>query len=212
MMLVAAAPAQSPPSTPSPQALAAAHELLVAMHAADTFKSFLPTFMQAMKPAIVQNRPDVESDYDTIIPLLLERANARLDEMLERMAPIYARNFTVDELKDVTAFYRSPIGQKLVSRLPAISKESFAVGQDFGRQIAGDAQPHDRGAAQEGAHDRRSRYGALNSWLGKLEASGTLMTTKAWSSAVWQELQPSVRSAKAASARLGSRARIASSR
>jgi hypothetical protein len=136
MMLVAAAPAQSPPSTPSPEALAAAHELLVAMHAADTFKSFLPTFMQAMKPAIVQNRPDVESDYDTIIPLLLERANARLDEMLERMAPIYARNFTVDELKDVTAFYRSPIGQKLVSRLPAISKESFAVGQDFGRQIA----------------------------------------------------------------------------
>src|ERR1700722_13655778 len=135
MMLVAAAPAQSPPS-PSPEALAAAHELLVAMHAADTFKSFLPTFMQAMKPAIVQNRSDVERDYDTIIPLLLERANAHLDEMLERMAPIYARNFTVDEIKDVTAFYRSLIGQKLVSRLPAISKESFAVGQDFGRQIA----------------------------------------------------------------------------
>jgi hypothetical protein len=136
LLLVGSAPAQSPSSPPSPDTLAAAHELLEAMHAADIVKNFLPTVMTAMKPAIVQNRPDVERDYDAIMPLLLKRANERLDEMLDRMAPIYAKNFTVAELKDITAFYRSPTGQKLIARLPNISKESFAVGQQFGREIA----------------------------------------------------------------------------
>src|SRR5262249_45112918 len=36
------------------------------------------------------------------------------------------------------------------------------------------------------------RYGSLNSWFGKLDASGGLMTMKPWFSAVWQELHPSV--------------------
>ena len=138
LLLVGSAPAQSPSSPPPPDTLAAAHELLEAMHAADIVKNFLPTVMTAMKPAIVQNRPDVERDYDAILPLLLKRANERLDEMLDRMAPVYARNFTVAELKDITAFYRSPTGQKLIARLPSISKESFAIGQQFGREIAAD--------------------------------------------------------------------------
>ncbi len=135
MILVASAPAQSPASPPSPEAVAAARDMLVAMRAADQFKAFLPHFMQAMKPAIVQGRADVARDYDAFIPRLLERANARLDELLDKMAPIYARNFTVAEIKDITAFYHSPTGQKLVERMPGISKEAFAVGQQFGREI-----------------------------------------------------------------------------
>lgn len=132
----AAGPARA--QTPSPDAMAAAHELIVTMRAADFFKTIMPAMMQSLKPAIVQNRPQVERDYDAIVPLLLEGMNARLNEVMEQIAAVYARNFTADELREAVAFYRGPTGQKFVQKLPAISQESMAIGQRFGQSIASD--------------------------------------------------------------------------
>ena len=44
------------------------------------------------------------------------------------------------------------------------------------------------------APDRYRAYGApgLNSWSGKVDASGALITTKGWSAVAWQLLQPAV--------------------
>jgi uncharacterized protein len=130
----AAVPARA--QTPSPDAVAAAHELIVTMRSVDFFKTIMPTLMQGLKPAIVQNRPQVERDYDAIVPLLLESVNARVNEVIEQIAAVYARNFTADELREAVAFYRGPTGQKIVQKLPAISQESMAIGQRFGQSIA----------------------------------------------------------------------------
>ena len=132
--LSAAGPARA--QTPSPDAMAAAHELIVTMRAADFFKTIVPALMQSFKPAIVQNQPQVERDYDAIVPLLLEGMNARLNELSEEIAAVYARNFTADELREAVAFYRGPTGQKFVQKLPAITQESMAIGQRFGQSIA----------------------------------------------------------------------------
>ena len=58
--LLAAGPAGA--QSPSPDTLAAARELIVTMRAADYFKTILPAIVQQLKPAIVQNRPQVERD------------------------------------------------------------------------------------------------------------------------------------------------------
>ena len=131
--LSVAEPARS--QTPAPDAMAAARELIETMHAADFFKSIVPAMMQGLKPAIVQNRPQVERDFDAIAPLLLEGFNARMSELIEQIAVLYARNFTADELREVVAFYRRPTGQKFVQKLPAISQESMVLGQRFGQSI-----------------------------------------------------------------------------
>ena len=107
-LLFAALPARA--QAPSPEAMAAAHDLIVTMRAADYFKAIMPAIMQNMKPAIVQNRPEVERDYDAVMPLLLEGMNARVNEIIDQIAAIYARNFTAEELREVTAFYRGPTG------------------------------------------------------------------------------------------------------
>jgi hypothetical protein len=116
--------------------MAAAHELIVTMRAVDLFKTIMPAMMQSLKPAIVQNRPQVERDYDVIVPLLLEGMNARLNDVIEQIAAVYARNFTADELREAVAFYRGPTGQKIVQKLPTITQESMAIGQRFGQSIA----------------------------------------------------------------------------
>jgi uncharacterized protein len=125
-------------SAPSPDAVAAARELVTASRAADQLKTLLPLFMQQLKPAIVQGRAEVARDYDAIMPQLIESMNARSEAFAEGVATVYAHNFTADELHQLTAFYRGPVGQKFLERMPAIAQESLAMGQKFGQEIAGE--------------------------------------------------------------------------
>jgi hypothetical protein len=116
--------------------LKAARELVIAMRATDQFKLMLPTIFQALKPAFVQGRPQLEKEMDLILPIVLDSLSTRLDELADEMATIYARNFTPDEIRDLTVFYRSPTGQRLIDKMPIVAKDSLEVGQVWGRKIA----------------------------------------------------------------------------
>jgi len=129
--------------TPSPIAaapppaenLAAARELVQVMKATDQFKALLPSIFAALKPAFVQGRPDMEKDYDAVMPIVIDGAMQRLNEFADMLAAVYARNFSVDEIHDLTAFYRTPTGQKLIERQSVIGRESLAAGQQFGQEL-----------------------------------------------------------------------------
>ena len=62
-----------------------------------------------------------------------------MNEVIALGATIYARNFTVDELRELTAFYRSPLGQKVQQKLPTVMQESMAMGARFGQEISREA-------------------------------------------------------------------------
>jgi hypothetical protein len=124
--------------TPPPDALAAAKELVVTMRAADQLKNLFPIIMQQLKPAIVQGRPQVEKDYDAIMPALVEGMLARSGELIDLMADVYARNFTAAEIRQVSEFYRGPAGQKFLEKMPAITQESMSAGQKWGQTVAGE--------------------------------------------------------------------------
>jgi hypothetical protein len=126
--------------TPPPEATSAARELIVAMKATDQFKAILPLIMQNLKPAIVQNRPDVEKDFDAITPAMIDMAMSKLPALTELMAQVYARNFTTAELNDLMAFYKTPTGQKLLQSMPVITQQSLAAGQQFAQTIVTDLQ------------------------------------------------------------------------
>lgn len=136
-----------PPSPPPAENLAAARELVQASNATDQFKALLPIILQNLKKTVVQNRPEVEKQYDAMVPMLNQKAQQRLSELAETMAAIFANNFTVAELHDITAFYRSPTGQKFIQRQSSIAQQSMAAGQQFGRQIANDVQQQMSGQA-----------------------------------------------------------------
>lgn len=128
------------PQTPPSDAMAAARELLIAMRFADQFRATFPMVMQSLKPAIVQNRPELERDFDATVPLLLDAMNPRLNDATEQMASIYALNFTADELRDLTGFFRTPTGEKYLQKFPAIVQQSIALGQRFGQSVAPEMQ------------------------------------------------------------------------
>jgi hypothetical protein len=69
------------------------------------------------------------------MPLMLDSMNARVNEIIDQVAALYARNFTAAELNEVVAFYRGPTGQKFIQKLPLITQESMVIGQRFGQSI-----------------------------------------------------------------------------
>lgn len=52
------------------------------------------------------------------------------------LIPVYAKNFTSEEVKQLIAFYTSPLGQKLVDGTTKILKESMPVAQQWGMSLA----------------------------------------------------------------------------
>src|SRR5689334_16014237 len=96
-------PAQA--QSPAADAEAAARELISVMKLDEQFKAMLPAIMKTMKPAIVQNRPDVDREFDAFAPKLIAGLASRISELSEGLVAIYSSNFSADELRAVTAFY-----------------------------------------------------------------------------------------------------------
>lgn len=63
-----------------------------------------------------------------------------INRMTEILAPIYQKHLTLKDLKEIIAFYESPVGQKLATATPLISQESMQVGQQLGMEIVTDIQ------------------------------------------------------------------------
>jgi hypothetical protein len=120
---------------PPPENVAAARQLIQVMRATDQFKAILPTIIQGLRPAVVQGRPEMEKDFDTIMPIIINGATQHLNELADKLADIYASNFSVDEIHDLIAFYHTPTGQKLLDRQSVVARESMAAGQHFGQTL-----------------------------------------------------------------------------
>ena len=51
--------------------------------------------------------------------------NFPLDEMLSDMIPVYQRHFTKTEIDSFTSFFSSPVGQKYLHEIPAVTAETM---------------------------------------------------------------------------------------
>jgi uncharacterized protein len=60
----------------------------------------------------------------------------RTDELVDLIVPVYDRNLTHDDVKELIRFYESPTGKKFVAVLPKITQQSMAVGETWGRDLA----------------------------------------------------------------------------
>ena len=57
------------------------------------------------------------------------------EALIEMVIPIYDKYYTAEEIKQLTDFYSTPIGQKVIASTPLISQESMQAGQKCGREL-----------------------------------------------------------------------------
>jgi hypothetical protein len=58
----------------------------------------------------------------------------KADELIALMIPIYDKYYTQEDIDGMIAFYRTPVGQKVITTLPDVSREGFNAGQEWGRR------------------------------------------------------------------------------
>jgi len=148
LLSICAASAQAP----SPDALAAARILVTTMKLPDHYKALLPGILLGLKRTITQDRPELESDYQALMPALTDAFTPYYTRMVDDIATVYANNFTVDELHAIEAFYRQPVGQKLLEKTPALAEQSKQVSQDASRKAAEDLGARLTQALREKGH------------------------------------------------------------
>jgi uncharacterized protein len=113
------APAAAPAPKPvSPAALAAAKEVLAMKKASAMYASAVPNIVEQTKNALVQSNLNYQKDLGEVAIIVAKNLAGREQEIGEGMAQIYAGEFTEQELKDLVTFYKSPLGQKLLTVEP----------------------------------------------------------------------------------------------
>jgi hypothetical protein len=122
---------------PSSEAMTVARSLVTTMKLGDQYKALLPAILLRIKPVVTQQRAELEKRfYDVLSPDIGELYTPYYNEMLEQAATVLAANFTVDEMHQIEAFYRQPVGQKLIEKWPSIAQQIERIGQDVGRGFA----------------------------------------------------------------------------
>ncbi len=109
----------------SPEALAAANELFTIL-SPDMMQQLTGQMTTAFWPAVEQKARADKIDDATIGELRKEFERVQVafvTEAMKEAPPIYARHFTVAELHDLTAFYRTPTGAKALHELPQVMGE-----------------------------------------------------------------------------------------
>jgi len=138
--------------TPSPEAMTAARNLVTTMKLSDQYKALLPAILFGLRPALTQDRPEIERDYDATIPTIVEAFAPYYTAMVNDIATVYAKNFTVGELRDIETFYRQPVGQKLLEKAQALAQQSNQVGQDVSRKATEDLRARLTEALRQKGH------------------------------------------------------------
>jgi len=131
LTLNAQAQAPKAPPPPSASAIAAASELLVIKKAGQIYQGIVPSVIQRTKDAILQNNLNYQKDLNEIALKLATDLASKRDEVGKAMAEIYATNFTEQELKDLIAFYKTPLGQKFLDVEPKTITGSVAFMNDW---------------------------------------------------------------------------------
>jgi hypothetical protein len=132
--------------------MTAARSLVTTLKLSDQYKAILPAILLTLKPALVQDRPEIERDYDAMMPMIVEAFTPYYTTILNEVAAVYANNFTVSELHEIEAFYRQPVGQKFLGKSQAITQQTLQVSQDASRKAAEDLRTRLTEALRQKGH------------------------------------------------------------
>lgn len=96
---------------PSPSHLAAARELMQTTGVLAPVEELIPTFTEQVRKQAV-TRPELTKDLDEVIKALQPELQLQRQQIANVVSRTYAKWLTEPELKEVTAFYKTPVGAK----------------------------------------------------------------------------------------------------
>lgn len=133
----AVAQAQTPPAKPpSAAAIGYAKEILKSKNVSAIYQGAVPGLVQRTKDVLLQSNLNYQKDLNEVAVKVAKDLAGREQEIGEQMAKIYASEFTEQELKDLAAFYKSPLGIKVIAQEPAAFNASRQYMDQWAQKFA----------------------------------------------------------------------------
>jgi hypothetical protein len=138
---MAQAPKQAAPAAPalkpgSPTAISAAKEILTMKNAPAMYANAVPNLVEQTKNTLLQSNLNLQKDLNEVAVIVAKNLAGREKEILDGMAQVYANEFTEQELKDLVTFYKSTLGQKLLTAEPRAIQFSMSYMNQWAQVFA----------------------------------------------------------------------------
>ncbi len=112
-----------------PEKAAAIRQLLQVTGASE----LMVTSIEASMPLQRAANPEIP---DVFWEEFAARLREDVDGFIELLVPLYDRHLTLDEIRQLIAFYESPLGKRLVEVQPLLAEESMRAGQEWGGRLS----------------------------------------------------------------------------
>ena len=129
-------PAAPPLKPASPAAIAAAKEILTLKNASAMYAAAVPNIVHQTKDQLLQTNLNYQKDLNEVEVIVAQTFAGKEKEIGDGMAQVYASEFTEQELKELVAFYKSPLGQKLLASEPRAIQFSMSYMNQWAQGFA----------------------------------------------------------------------------
>jgi len=129
-------PAAAPIAKPSDAQLAAARDLLDAAGAKSVLNALFASLVPMEVAGIRQKNPHVSDEaISAFTTAMQDELSANTDQLMNIYAELYAEHFSTEELQQISAFYRSDVGKKVIATMPQLLKELQPLALRWGAEL-----------------------------------------------------------------------------
>jgi len=136
LALGAGAAAAQQPQQPTPAAIALAKEILLLKGAASMWDPVIPNVVERARTMFLSTNINLAKELNEVASHVRTELAPRTAELHNELARVYAQRFTEAELKELLAFYKSPVGRKTIAEEPQVIDASAARIVEWGNKLS----------------------------------------------------------------------------
>jgi len=138
---------------PTPAAIATARELVELKGGNAMFDPVIVSVVEQTKGALLQTNPQLAKDLNDVATQLRNEFSPRRTELMNQAAKLYAQRFSEQELKDILAFYKTPVGRKMIVQEPQVLDDTFNFVQQWSPRVGEEVMNRFRAEMKKKGHN-----------------------------------------------------------
>ena len=145
--------AQAPSPKPSPAAILLAKQIVDIKGVKNIFEPLVRGVVEKSRDMFMQTNFMFAKDLNEVAAIEEKKYAPRVNELVDATARTYASHFTEQELKELLAYYQSPLGRKALVEEPKVLDEAMAQAGAWGDNLSQEVIASIRDEMKKRGHD-----------------------------------------------------------
>jgi hypothetical protein len=116
------------------------------------FDPLIPGVIESAKNSLLPTNPQLGKDLNEVATQLRKEYEPKRAELLNEVAKVYAQHFSEQELKDLVAFYKTPLGRKMITEEPLALNQSLGAAQAWATRFSDEVLERFRAEMKKRGH------------------------------------------------------------